>query len=95
MPESSQLNDSRGLLQLCYDKGFVVTLLYSLVSVFEYKGLCVRMLSPPVCYELDVCDRPLHSSYASLPPTHPFTTTHCLEFIKTSLVHACLVWFLS
>ena len=31
MPESSQSKDLRGLLQSCYDKGFVVTLLYSLV----------------------------------------------------------------
>jgi hypothetical protein len=31
VPGSSKSNDSRGLLHLCYDKGFVVTLLYSLV----------------------------------------------------------------
>jgi hypothetical protein len=36
MPESSQSKDSRGLLQFCYDKGFVVKLLYSLV-------FCVRI----------------------------------------------------
>jgi hypothetical protein len=39
MPESSQSKDSRGLLQFCYDKGFVVTLLYSLVFVFECKRI--------------------------------------------------------
>ena len=38
MPESSQLNDSRGLLQLCYDKGFVVTLLYSLVFCVQIQN---------------------------------------------------------
>jgi hypothetical protein len=53
------------------------------------------MLSSPVCDEPDVYYRPLHPSCISLPPAHPFTTTHCLEFIKTSLIHACLVWFLS
>jgi hypothetical protein len=43
MPESSQSKDSRGLLQFCYDKGFFVTLLYSLVSVFECKMiLCLN-----------------------------------------------------
>jgi hypothetical protein len=39
MPESSQSKDSRGLLRFCYDKGFVVTLLYSLVSMFECKRI--------------------------------------------------------
>jgi hypothetical protein len=35
MLESSQLNDSRGLLHLCYDKGFVVASLHSLVFFFR------------------------------------------------------------
>jgi hypothetical protein len=39
MPESSQSKDLDGLLQFCYDKGFVMILLYSLVSVFDCKRI--------------------------------------------------------
>ena len=39
MLESLLSNDSHGLLLLCYDKGFVMTLLYSLVSEFECKRI--------------------------------------------------------
>ena len=71
MPESSQSKDLRELLRSCYDKGFVVTLLYSLVSVFE----CKRILRSDAFfsnrYKPDVYDRLSHSSHASLPPTHP------------------------
>ena len=58
--------------------------------VFECKRiLCSNAFSSSL---LQTCYlwKTLHSSCASLPPTHPFTATHCLKFIKTSLVHACL-----
>jgi hypothetical protein len=57
---------------LCYDKGFIMTLLCSLVFfLLNMRGSCIRMLSSLVCDEPDVYDRPSHFSQASIPPTHP------------------------
>ena len=69
--------------------------LYSLVYVFECKRiLCSNtFLLRSVTNRMSVIDLApfLHKSSTY----SPFITTRCLEFIKTSLVHACLVWFLS
>jgi hypothetical protein len=56
-------------------------------SVFEYKEtLCSNAFSSSLL-QPDVCDRPLHSSHTSLPPTHPFTTTHCLKYQPSKFCH--------
>jgi hypothetical protein len=72
-----------------------VASLYSLVYVFECKRILFECTSSSSLLMNLMFVIDLALSCISLPPTHPFTTTHCLEFIKTSLVHACLVWFLS
>jgi hypothetical protein len=85
------VKDSRGLNNLVAIKDLLWHLCILWYMYLNVKGFCVGMhfFSKSVMSLMFIAD---HFVFLHKSSTYsPFIMTHCLEFIRTSLVHACLV----